>query len=45
MILLLQNVVYPYEYMNDWVNFNKKSVPEKEGFYSNLNLEDITDVD
>ena len=31
--------------MDDWVNFNKASLPEKEDFYSQLNIEDITDAD
>ena len=44
-ILLLRNCVYPYEYMNDWNKFNETSLPQKEAFYSNLNMEDITDVD
>ena len=37
--------VYPYEYMNDWEKFNETSLPEKEVFYSHLNMEDITDAD
>ena len=44
-ILLLRKVVYPYEYMNDWEKFNEISLPEKEDFYSHVNMEDITDVD
>ena len=44
-ILLLRNGVYPYEYMDEWEKFNKTSLPEKEEFYSNLNMEDITDAD
>ena len=31
--------------MDGWEKFNKKSLPEKEEFYSNLNMEDITDSD
>ena len=27
--LLLPKGVYPYEYMDDWEKFNKKSLPEK----------------
>ena len=41
----MQNGVYPYEYMYDWDKFNKTSLPEKEYFYSHLNMEDITDAD
>ena len=37
--------VYPYEYMNDSEKFNETSWPEKEAFYSHLNLEDITNAD
>ena len=44
-ILLLRKGVYPYEYMDDWEKFNETKLPEKEEFYSNLNLEDITDAD
>ena len=31
--------------MNDWEKFNESSLPEKEDFYSHLNIEDITDAD
>ena len=44
-ILLLQKGVYPYEYMDDWEQFNETSLPEKQFFYSRLNKEDITDAD
>ena len=44
-ILLLRKVIYTYEYMDDWENSNETKLPEKEEFYSNLNLEDITDAD
>ena len=44
-IFLQRKGVYSYEYMNDWEKFNETSLPEKEGFYSNLNMEDITDAD
>ena len=37
-ILLLPKGVYPYEYMDDWEKHNKKSLPEKEDFYSHLNM-------
>ena len=29
----------------DWERFNEASLPDKEAFYSNLNMENITDVD
>ena len=44
-ILLLRKGVYPYEYMNDLEKFNETTLPKKEKFYSNLNMEDITDTD
>ena len=31
--------------MNDWEKFNETKLPEEEEFYSNLNLEDTTDID
>ena len=45
-ILLLQKGVYPYEYMDDCEKFNlTSSLPEKEEFYSHVNMKDTTDVD
>ena len=44
-LLLLRKGVYPYEYMDEWEKFIEKSLPEKEEFYSSLNMEDITDAD
>ena len=43
--MLLRKVVYPYEYLDTWERFYETSLPDKEAFYSNLNMEDITDVD
>ena len=43
--MLLRKGVYPYEYMNNWEIFHDTSLPDKEAFYSNLNMENITDVD
>ena len=31
--------------MNSWGRFNETSLPEKKAFYSELNLEDVTDKD
>ena len=42
---MLRKGVYPYEYMDDWEKFNETLLPEKEVFYSHLNMEDITDAD
>ena len=44
-ISLLRKGVYHYEYMNSWQRFDETSLPDKGAFYSNLNMEDITDVD
>ena len=44
-ILLLRKIVYPYEYIEEWETFNETSLPKKEHFYSNLNMEDISDSD
>ena len=43
--MLLRKGVYPYEYMNSWERFDETSLPDEEAFYSELNLEDITDKD
>ena len=44
-ILLLQKGVYPYEYMDEWEKFRENSLPEKDDFYSHLNIEYITNAD
>ena len=44
-ILLLRKGVYPYEYMDNWERFNETLLPSKESFYSNLNMENINDID
>ena len=44
-ILLLRKGIYPYEYIDSWQRFDETSLPDKEAFYSNLNMEDIRDVD
>ena len=44
-ILLLRKDVHAYEYMNNWEKINEPSLPEKEEFYSNLNMKDITNSD
>ena len=43
--MLLRKGVYPYEYMDRWEKFNESKLPPKKDFYSNLNLEDISDED
>ena len=42
---MLRKGVYLYEYMDSWERFNETSLPSKEDFYCNLNMEDIDDVD
>ena len=37
-ISLLRKGVYPYEYMDSWEIFNETLLPDKEDFYSNLNM-------
>ena len=43
--IIERNNVYLYQYMDDWEKFNETTLPKKEEFYSNLNMEDITDAD
>ena len=43
--MLLRKGVYPYECIASWGTCNETSLPDKETFYSSLNMEDITDVD
>ena len=31
--------------MNSWKRFDETLLPDKEAFYSSLNMEDITDID
>ena len=37
---MLQKCAYPYEYMDDWEKFSETSLPQKEDFYSFLNMEE-----
>ena len=43
--LLSRKGVYPYEYMDSWEQFNETSLPDKENFYSELDLVSVTDKD
>ena len=44
-ILLLRKGVYPYEYVDNWQRFKETLLTSKESFYSNLNMENIEDID
>ena len=44
-VMLLRKGVYPYEYMDGWDKFNETSIPNKELFYSNLTMENITETE
>ena len=41
----MQKGIYPYEYMDNWEKFNEASLPEKQDFYSHLNIEGTTDAE
>ena len=43
--MLLRKAFYPHEYIDDWKKFNEATLPEKEEFYSKLNMEEITNAD
>ena len=45
LFFLLRKGVYRYECMYSWERFNETSLPNKKAFYSELNLEFITDKD
>ena len=44
-VMLLRKGVYPNEYMDGWDKFNETSIPNKEPFYCNLTMENITETD
>ena len=41
----MQKGVCSYKYMDGWGKLNETTLPEKEYFYSQLNVEDISDAD
>ena len=43
--MLLRKGVYPYEYIDSWERFHETSLPDKEAFYSSLNMENFRDFD
>ena len=42
---MLRKVVYRYEYMTSWDNFEEIELPLKDAFYISLYMERITDDD
>ena len=44
-LLLLRKGIYPYEYMDNSERFNETMLPAKNSFYSEFNLEDISNED
>ena len=42
---MLREGVYHYEYADTWERFNEISLPSRKDFYSNLNMEDVSDID
>ena len=44
-VMLLSKGVYPYECIDSWEKFDETALPPKKYFYSNLNLENISDED
>ena len=42
---MLRKGVYPYEYIDSYERFDETSLPDKEAYYSELNLTDIADED
>ena len=43
--LLFRKGIYPCEYMDSWERFDENAIPPKEAFYSEPNLENISDAD
>ena len=44
-MLFLRKGVYPYEYVDNWYRFPEEKLPDKDDFYSNLNIEEISEID
>ena len=40
--MLLRKSIYPYEHIDSWERFDETTIPPKEAFYSELNLENNT---
>ena len=43
--LLIKKGIYPYEYIDNWNRFNENKLPDKDKFYSKLNMSDVSDKD
>ena len=43
-ILLIRKGIYSYEYMDSCKKFDESFLPDKEDFYSSLNMDEITQV-
>ena len=41
----LRKAICPYEYLDGWERFDENTIPLKEAFHSELNLECISDAD
>ena len=43
--LLIKKGIYPYEYMDSWDKFSENKLPDKDKFYSKLNMDGVKDMD
>ena len=43
--LLIKKGIYPYEYMDNWDRFSENKLPDKNKFYSKLNMDGVSDKD
>ena len=43
--LLLRKTMDPYQCVDSWERFHETPLPNREAFYSSLNMENIRDVD
>ena len=43
--LLIKKGTYPYEYMDSWDKFSENKLPDKDKFYSKLNMDGVSDKD
>ena len=43
--LLIQKVIYPYEYMTDWDKFKETKLPLREASYGKLNTAGVREED